>query len=74
MQLLMGACGRLFMVSARQGARTSVHLARAPELAQCNGGYYVDCQPATPSAAAQRDADAERLWRESARLTGIAVP
>jgi NAD(P)-dependent dehydrogenase (short-subunit alcohol dehydrogenase family) len=74
MQLLMGTCGRLFMVSARQGARTSVHLASAPQLAQSTGGYYVDCQPATPSAAAQLDADAERLWNESARLTGIAVP
>jgi retinol dehydrogenase 12 len=74
MQGLMGVFGRLFMISARQGARTSVYLASAPELAGESGGYYARCQPATPSAAAQSDEDAERLWRESARLTGIAAP
>jgi retinol dehydrogenase 12 len=72
MRVLMGTFGRFFMISARAGARTSVYLASAPELAAESGGYYVDCQPATPSLTAQDDADAERLWRESARLTGIA--
>jgi NAD(P)-dependent dehydrogenase (short-subunit alcohol dehydrogenase family) len=74
MQLVMGSFGRLFMLSAREGARTSVYLASAPELAAESGGYYAGCQPAIPSAAAQDDVAAERLWRESARLTGIAVP
>ena len=69
----MRTFGRLFMRSARDGARTSVYLASAPELAGSSGGYYADCQPATPSVAAQDEADAERLWRESARLTGIAA-
>jgi NAD(P)-dependent dehydrogenase (short-subunit alcohol dehydrogenase family) len=74
MQGLIRVFGGLFMRSAREGAQSSVYLASAPELAGRSGGYYADCQPATPSAQAQDDADAERLWRESARLTGIAVP
>jgi NAD(P)-dependent dehydrogenase (short-subunit alcohol dehydrogenase family) len=71
MQLVMGAFGRLFMLSARDGARTSVYLATAPGLAGRSGGYYVDCRPAQPSVAARDEADAARLWWESARLTGI---
>jgi retinol dehydrogenase 12 len=74
LQALMGLFGGFFMVSAREGARTSVYLASAPELSGDSGGYYAHCAPAAPSAAAQDDAAAERLWRESARLTGIAVP
>ncbi len=74
MQVPMRLFGRLFMRSAREGAQTGVYLASAPEMAGRSGGYYADCRPATPSAAAQDDADAERLWRASARLTGIAVP
>jgi retinol dehydrogenase 12 len=71
MRAVMGAFGRLFMLSARDGARTSVHLATAPGLAGHSGGYYVDCRPALPSVAAQDEADAARLWWESARLTGV---
>lgn len=74
MQAAIGAFGSLFMRSARTGAQTSVYLASSPEVEGRNGGYYADCKPQTPSAAALDDADAERLWRESARLTGIAAP
>jgi retinol dehydrogenase-12 len=74
MRAAMRLFGRLFMLSARAGARTSVYLATAPELSGRSGGYYANCQPATPSIAAQDQADGERLWRESARLTGLALP
>jgi NAD(P)-dependent dehydrogenase (short-subunit alcohol dehydrogenase family) len=74
MRWAMRLAGPLFMLPARAGARTSLYLACAPELAGRSGGYYADCRPAAASAAAQDDEAAERLWRESARLTGIAVP
>jgi retinol dehydrogenase 12 len=64
---------RPFMLSPEQGARTSVYLATASEVAGESGGYYRACRRVAPSAAAQNDADAERLWRESARLTGLAA-
>ena len=48
-----------------------MYLASAPELQGASGGYYARCRLAAPSHAAQSDEDAERLWRESARLTGL---
>ncbi len=36
-------------------------------------GAYHGCRLVAPSAAAQSDACAERLWQESARLTGLAA-
>jgi NAD(P)-dependent dehydrogenase (short-subunit alcohol dehydrogenase family) len=73
LRALLGSLGRLFMLSPAQGARTSVYLATAPEVAGRSGGYYRDCRPDTPSRAAQSDAEAARLWQESARLTGLAA-
>ena len=73
LRALLGSIARPFMLSPAQGARTSVYLASAPELAGCSGGYYRACRLAPPSAAAQSDADAARLWQESARLTGLTA-
>jgi NAD(P)-dependent dehydrogenase (short-subunit alcohol dehydrogenase family) len=73
LRLAFAAFGRLLMLSCEQGARSSVQLAMAPELAGASGGYYRAGRPAVPSAAAASDADAERLWQESARLTGVAL-
>ena len=73
LRLLLGTLLRPFMLSSEQGARTSVYLATAPELAGQSGGYYRDCRLVAPSAAAQNDADASRLWQESARLTGLVA-
>jgi len=72
--LLFASAGRLVMLSPEAGARTSVYLASAAEVEGASGGYYVRCRLAAPSRAAQSDADAARLWRESARLTGLAPP
>jgi len=59
-----------FALSAEQGARTQVYVASAPELAGVTGGYWVKSAPATPSAAAQDDAAAARLWQVSEELVG----
>lgn len=71
LRLLIGSAGRLAMLSPEEGARTSVYLASSPQVEGASGGYYVRCRPATPSRAAQSDADAARLWQESARLSGL---
>jgi retinol dehydrogenase 12 len=73
LRLLLGTLARPFMLSPAQGARTSVYLASAPEVAGLSGGYYRACRRLAPSRAAQNDADALRLWQESARLTGLAA-
>jgi len=59
-----------FALSPEQGARTQVYVASAPELAGITGGYWVKSAPATPSAAAQDDAAAARLWQVSEELVG----
>jgi NAD(P)-dependent dehydrogenase (short-subunit alcohol dehydrogenase family) len=60
-----------FALSPEQGARTQVYVASAPELAGITGGYWVKSAPATPSAAAQDDAAAARLWEVSEELVGL---
>ena len=55
-----------------KGAETIVYLASSPEVAGVTGRYFADCRPAVPTADAQDDASAARLWAESARLVDIA--
>ena len=57
-----------FAISQEAGARTSIHVASAPELDGATGGYYVKCALATPSRVAQDDAAARRLWEASEQL------
>jgi NAD(P)-dependent dehydrogenase (short-subunit alcohol dehydrogenase family) len=59
---------QLVAIGVQKGARTSVHLATAPEIEGVSGKYYVKCQDATSSAASHdRDAQ-EKLWRLSEEL------
>lgn len=62
---------KLGMISAEEGARTTIHCATAPELENQTGRYYADCEPVAPSKLAQDDALAAELWRRSAEWTGI---
>jgi NAD(P)-dependent dehydrogenase (short-subunit alcohol dehydrogenase family) len=50
-----------------QGARTSVYLASAPEVATISGKYFDDCREATPARAARDGKLAESLWEASER-------
>lgn len=63
--------GPVFFMTPEKGARTSVHVASAPELASVSGRYFKDSRQKTPSRAAQSDADAARLWEISAELVGL---
>jgi retinol dehydrogenase-12 len=70
--------GKLFALISRfartpeQGAETVIYLSASPEVQGASGGYYFDCRLKAPSAAAQDDAAAERLWQLSERLAGVA--
>jgi NAD(P)-dependent dehydrogenase (short-subunit alcohol dehydrogenase family) len=63
---------RRFMISVEEGARTTLWCATAPELASETGRYYSwtpqGPRPATPTAVAQDDALAARLWDASERF------
>jgi NAD(P)-dependent dehydrogenase (short-subunit alcohol dehydrogenase family) len=70
----MGAVLRLarpLMLTPEQGADTIVWLASSPNVAGQTGGYWVKRKRVEPSAAAQNDASARRLWDESARIAGV---
>jgi NAD(P)-dependent dehydrogenase (short-subunit alcohol dehydrogenase family) len=52
-----------------QGAATSCYLASHPSLARVSGLYFVDSNPAEPSALQKDPALAARLWQVSEDLT-----
>ena len=62
-----------FASSPERGARTTIYLASSPDVDGVTGGYFYKCRPAVPSAAAQDDAAARRLWDASEQLVA-SVP
>ena len=64
---------RAFLASPEKGARTSVHLATAPELDGVSGEYFVRCRQATASGPARDASAAEDLWAVSEALCGAAT-
>jgi NAD(P)-dependent dehydrogenase (short-subunit alcohol dehydrogenase family) len=63
---------KAFAIPPAWGARTLIHVATAPEVADVTGGYFVRCRLIRPSRTAENDEVARRLWDESARIAGIA--
>lgn len=72
LRLLLLPFTPFLMRTPAQGAATSIYLASSPEVAGVSGAYYERGRQAAPSEAAQNAADGERLWQESARLTGLS--
>ena len=60
-----------FGLKPEDGAKTMIYLASSAEVEGKSGGYYYKCKLAEPTAAAQSDADAARLWDLSARIAGL---
>jgi NAD(P)-dependent dehydrogenase (short-subunit alcohol dehydrogenase family) len=60
-----------FLLSAEKGADTGVYLASSPEVEEVTGKYFVKRKITEPSALAQEDEAASRLWIISEELTGI---
>jgi NAD(P)-dependent dehydrogenase (short-subunit alcohol dehydrogenase family) len=63
---------RPFLISAEEGAKRIVQLAASPELEGVTGKYFEEGKPVAPAPAAQDRALAERLWKVSAGLVGLA--
>ena len=63
---------RPFEISATAGARTSIYVATADELAGKSGGYYARRKPGHMSHMARRDDQARQLWDESEKLVASA--
>jgi WW domain-containing oxidoreductase len=59
----------LFAKSPATGAATQCYVATAPALAGVTGVYFDNCNPSVPTATAENDALAARLWTVSEDLT-----
>lgn len=62
---------KLFALSLEQGAKNSIYVTTAPEFSTTSGAYVVRGRIADPSAAAQDDAAARRLWDASLAIAGL---
>jgi NAD(P)-dependent dehydrogenase (short-subunit alcohol dehydrogenase family) len=76
----LGTLGRVFSVLARPllmspaaGAKTSVHLASAPELATVSGRFFERSREVSLDRVAQDEAAARRLWEISEGLVTRAL-
>jgi NAD(P)-dependent dehydrogenase (short-subunit alcohol dehydrogenase family) len=63
---------RPFEISPKRGAKTSIHLASSPAVANRTGLYWVRSKPGHMSRRARDDAAAARLWTESEALLSSA--
>ena len=63
-----------FILTPEQGARTSIHLASSPDVAEVTGRYFVKCRPRNPSKVARDPAAAARLWEASEKLVAQHAP
>jgi retinol dehydrogenase-12 len=66
--ILIGLAQRVAAIDTEAGAKTSVYLASAPELAGVSGSYFEKSRAVAPSPEAQDTAAAARLWQISEEL------
>lgn len=59
-------------ISFSQGAFTSVHVATSSDLDGVGGKYFANCDFCRVSPLSKDRKLAERLWKESEILTGLA--
>ena len=58
-----------FMITAEDGARTSVYLASEPGIEHLSGEYFDKCKVAFTMFQARDDQNAKKLWQISEKLT-----
>ncbi len=68
---LMVRGAKKFALSPEEGAKTIIYLAASPEVDGISGRYFDKCREALPTAEAQNDAAARRLWEVSLQLAGL---
>jgi NAD(P)-dependent dehydrogenase (short-subunit alcohol dehydrogenase family) len=71
MQRVVALGKSLVAISEEEGAKTIVYLASSSDVAMTSGEYFYQCKIQTPSAAAQSDDAAERLWRASEKIAAL---
>jgi len=69
-RFLIGTAKRIAAISEHEGAKTSLHLATAPELKLVTGKYFDKCKEAKSSPASHDEAVERELWERSEVLCG----
>lgn len=70
-QVFLAPLVQRWMKTPEEGARTSVHLASAPELEDVTGQYFANSTAKKSSKRSYSQADADLLWQVSAALVGL---
>jgi hypothetical protein len=71
---MINAFARPWQLTSERGAQTSIFLASSPEVEGVTGKYFDHKQQETrTSNESYNQRLAQRLWRVSAELTGLAV-
>lgn len=70
---IIAPVAKLFAVTPEQGADTIIYLASAPDVASQTGLYFHKRKAIPPSAAAQDDTTAARLWTVSEQILSRAL-
>jgi hypothetical protein len=55
------------------GAKTSIHLASSPEVANVSGAYFDRCKAVRTSTESYDESVARALWSASETLVGVTV-
>ncbi|XP_028313609.1 retinol dehydrogenase 14 [Gouania willdenowi] len=71
-RMLMTVIMWMFFVPCEVGAQTVVYCAVSDEAAKHNGGYFVDCRPASLRPFARDAGVAKKLWEASERMVKLA--
>lgn len=66
--LIMRLGQALLAISVEAGAKTSVHVATSPELAETSGAYFNKCRAVASSPKSMDEIAQERLWRISEEI------
>ncbi|XP_038059954.1 retinol dehydrogenase 11-like [Patiria miniata] len=61
----------LSMIDEEAGTQTTLHCALDDSIPQLSGSYFDNCQVMAPSALAEDDEMARRLWQVSCEATGL---
>jgi NAD(P)-dependent dehydrogenase (short-subunit alcohol dehydrogenase family) len=68
---LIALLGKLFFISAHEGAQTIVYLATSPDVASVTGEYFKNNRSVKIARLGRDDALAAKLWDVSAKMTGL---
>jgi retinol dehydrogenase 12 len=73
MQRIVRVAKPIGAISPEEGAKTIIYLAASPDVADITGQYFYESKITRPTAEAENDADAGRLWEISDQIAGIGA-